>query len=226
MKTRANIFKLNILVCITIFCTSAYSQVSISLTNNLSFYFKPSDVLYLSVVNTQQVSTEAYLEGRILNAKADIQVRFKSAVFTLKPGVNMITPASFRVDYEFNSNAQLMNLKSSSVLPVGKYLISISLIDKPGIEQLALYDFEQEITPISPPFLINPANNSEIEYLYPLLVWSPSLPIVPGFPVTYDLKLVEVLQNQTPGDAIQKNFAVYEQKSIRPTSLQYPANAV
>jgi hypothetical protein len=44
--------------------------------------------------------------------------------------------------------------------------------------------------------------------------------------VLYDLKLVELTDNQTAYDAIQRNFSVFEQQNLTTTNLQYPANAI
>jgi hypothetical protein len=206
--------------------TSAFSQVSISPTNTLSFYFKPSDVLFLSVISSQQEPIDVYLTGRIKNVKSNVEIKIRSSQFSLKPGINNFTPATLQVNYEISSYAREMNINSSSVLPIGRYIIEISIVEPRGIEQIATYDYEQEITPLSPPFLISPPNNAELDILYPLLIWSPALPVSSKYKMEYDLKVVEVLMNQTPGDAIQKNFAVYEQKGIKSTTLQYPANAV
>jgi hypothetical protein len=94
-----------------------------------------------------------------------------------------------------------------------------------GVEESASSCLDIELMPLSPPLLLSPDNESTITEDHPLLVWLPPMPVGKE-KVLYDLKLVEILPNQTPYDAIQRNFAILEKQDISGTSLQYPANAM
>jgi hypothetical protein len=117
-------------------------------------------------------------------------------------------------------------LEQSGTLPYGIYELCLKVYLLTASEEKGSACIIQEVTPISPPLLLSPNNASTISTAFPLLVWLPPTPIYNSEKILYDLKLVELTQNQTFYDAIQRNYALIEQKDLSVTHFQYPANAL
>lgn len=78
----------------------------------------------------------------------------------------------------------------------------------------------------SAPQLISPEDNANLEPMisYPTFQWIPV--IVPsGYEVKYTLRIVEVMEGQTPLQAITANYPVYENNQITNSTFTYPLDA-
>lgn len=112
-------------------------------------------------------------------------------------------------------------------LPFGNYRFCVkALIYVNGVKEQEIEDcLDKEYTPMSPPFLVSPENGEELSIPNPLLVWSPPMPILNDASLVYRLRLVEVLFNQTPINAIQSNLALLDVDNLTQTNYLYPINA-
>ena len=69
------------------------------------------------------------------------------------------------------------------------------------------------------PSLISPANGDTIPAgQQPTFTWLPPMPIPPG-QITYKIKIVEIIDEQSPADAIKNNKPFFEKEGIRTSSL-------
>jgi hypothetical protein len=75
-----------------------------------------------------------------------------------------------------------------------------------------------------PPGLISPKNGASITVPQPTFTWSPPAPSPTG-QVTYEVKIVEILPNQTKEEALRTNPVWYEVTSLRTATLSYPRSA-
>lgn len=209
-----------------VFCQSTIAQINVARSFSSALYFKPSDALNLNIINGSQNAISGFLIGTIQSNKNELAMGFKTIPFLLKPGSNTVNATVLQAKFSPNNVATRLNLNANSFLPAGVYRIKLSIIDEVSGEELADYDDEHEVILISPPFLVSPADESVIETVNPLLIWSPPLPLDPRGPqVYYDLKLTEVLSGQNPMDAIQRNFPLFKQDGLTQVNVLYPANA-
>lgn len=74
-----------------------------------------------------------------------------------------------------------------------------------------------------PPLLLSPAHNDTVATAYPVFQW---MAVGVGFPVQYDLKVVEIMDGQMPEQAADVNFPVFQERGISAVSMQYPAEAL
>jgi hypothetical protein len=83
-----------------------------------------------------------------------------------------------------------------------------------------------EVKPMGPPRLISPRDGAVLPegQRYPLFSWTRPMP-PPSGPVTYELKLVEVMRGQSPEEAMRANFPWFDQPGITATSFTYPSSA-
>jgi len=83
---------------------------------------------------------------------------------------------------------------------------------------------EKAIKSILPPQLSYPSNESVIDIQYPVLIWIPPRPIN-GIMVTYSIRLVEILNGQSPIEALLQNPPLIDLNGLNNTFLNYPMNA-
>ena len=82
--------------------------------------------------------------------------------------------------------------------------------DRPLVRECIRFN----IDPLSPPLLNSPADKSEIENPYPQFSWIPPTPYDMFTNLSYDLVLSEVLEGQSPTEAIQYNMPIYTRSEI------------
>jgi hypothetical protein len=199
------------------------SQVSIVLNKPMSFQVRVPDLFTGMLINTDHITYRMYLVGTVINTRTGQKVvEARTPAQDYAPGSKTLNEASLSPAYSYGSAA----VQQTGVLPYGTYEICLKAYAAQDNEEKGSGCVDEEVTPLSPPILINPDNGSTVATPYPLLIWLPPTPMSSGIRVWYDLKLTELMPNQTAYDAIQRNFAILDSKDIGTTSLQYPANAM
>ncbi|MBP6303034.1 MAG: hypothetical protein KBE37_05790 [Bacteroidia bacterium] len=202
------------------------AQVSVQLQPIMPVQLRLTDMWRANVMNSSGEEINAYLKGSVSYGNTTLIVEGTSQPLVLKPGINVINPASISIrGYEFNPAVNLPNLSSTELFPFGSYVICLKVYNANSSE-LGASCIEAIIKPLSPPMLLSPYNEAQVHTAYPLLIWSPPTPVPSGMQVQYDLKLVEVLSGQNPADAIQRNFALIQENDLHSNLFQYPVNAV
>lgn len=74
-----------------------------------------------------------------------------------------------------------------------------------------------------PPTLIYPSNGQLIQEAFPSLSWTKAYPA--NLPVVYEIKIVEILPNQSPESAILSNPEWYFNDNLSRNLLMYPSTA-
>ncbi len=206
-----------------VFAMPGFAQVSIFLSNPSALQVKPADMFRATATNTSGLTHKFYFIGTISKAGSlEKIVEARTQVIELGVGAIQLNEFLLQPVYRYFSSA----VQQTGYLPYGNYEICLKAYQADDNEEKGAACTDQEVTPLSPPLLISPENGSTVPTPLPLLVWLGPMPVNSSMPVHYDLKLVEVTQNQTPYDAIRRNFALVEQKGIHQTIFQYPANAM
>jgi hypothetical protein len=201
---------------------AAKAQVSIIQYPLQNLQMKPSDMFRADILNTDNKTVQLYLTGTIVNSQNGQKlVSAKSRVIDVPPGSKQLSENMLQAEYTITT----ASIEQTGNLPYGNYTICLKAFLVGGLEEAATACEDVELMPLSPPLLLSPENQSTIREEYPLLIWLPPMPVGKD-KVLYDLKLVELLPNQTAYDAIQKNYAILEQRNINGTTLQYPASAM
>ncbi len=182
------------------------------------------DMWQLTLTNTLQESCNVYLYGTVEEADAGLIFEGTSASFTLEPNYSGpvyrsdLEPA----DVEFTNDDYEDIVQRTGTLPAGTYTICIYVKSVDG-EDMG-YDCKiQIIAHPSPPELINPVDEANVTEELPVFLWLPPMPIDEF--VTYNIKLVELLDNQIPIEAMEANPAFYIEEDIPATSFQFPISA-
>lgn len=212
-----------ILLCLAL---TGKAQVSVQLQPIMPVQLRLTDMWRANVMNSSGAEINAYLKGSVSYGNTTLIVEGTSQPLVLKPGINIINPASISIrGYQFNPAVNVPNLSSTELFPFGSYVVCLKVYDANSAE-LGASCIEAIIKPLSPPMLLSPYNEAQVHTAYPLLIWSPPTPVPSGMQVQYDLKLVEVLSGQNPADAIQRNFALVKESDLHSNLFQYPVNAV
>jgi len=182
---------------------------NLTLTNTSE---KPYSV-YLSV-NAEEVSEGKVFEGT--SAAFELAGRFSGRV-----NPRSLEPAD--ISYT-NSNIEEFIYRTGS-LKEGVYTICVAVIDANSGLELGKNCIVQIITHISPPELIAPFDGTSVYDMNPVFIWTAPMPLDPRTMVSYRLRIVEMLGEQVPLEAIENNRAFFTQSNIPATSFQYPIAA-
>jgi hypothetical protein len=130
------------------------------------------------------------------------------------------------VNYVVINNIYNIDVSPNGFLPIGNFDICFEVLKPVGeiMESVAEECIQIEVEPLSPPYLNLPADKSEIDEPRPLFSWIPPSAAIFFTNLSYDFKLVEVLANQNPDDAIQQNIPLVIKSNHYGISFQYPAS--
>lgn len=200
--------------------------MSIQLTAPASSQPMMNDLFKFEVINTGQQSRQVQIDATLTLSNTSPVYSARYRVTELRPGMNMFSYSNLQLASEsYGSVSQATTLKSSGLVAFGNYVICVTVSDPSTTDVLANNCVEQQFGPNSPPELLSPENEAEVETKNPLLTWLPPSPIQPNENVTYELRLVEVLAGQSPADALNRNPLLLDQSNISMNSLQYPISA-
>ena len=146
-------------------------------------------------------------------------------MFTLSGGAKQIQLKDLvPVQYNVLNNAYAVNNSPDGFLPVGSFTVCFSILKKnfETIDKISEECETIEVEPASPPVLITPGDLTETDQGHPLFNWLAPSPAYLFNNLSYAMKLVEVVNNQSPDEAVQRNIPVFYQSDIAKTSLLYP----
>lgn len=149
--------------------------------------------------------------------------------FILPDGAKQVQ-AKDVIPVTYNAGSSLYSIDPSpeGFLPTGVFNICYTLIGSPkGVAETTITESCEtyEIEPLSPPQLVSPMEQENIETPRPLFTWLPPAPLNNFSRLTYDWILVELQPTQSPADAIQMNMPVHTRQQIEFTNFQYPQMA-
>ncbi len=210
-----------ILLCLIVFSNfKTFSQIVTTFYQKNPYEFKIKSTSDFNIVNSS-VATRVDVKVSLLQNQKEIYVS-NYLNYTCQTGNNSflnINPTNEKF-LSLNSFAAMHGELSS-----GEYELCISVKDVTTSEEINQNCFDISVSTLNPPFLIYPTDQSTINILNPTLIWSPPLGSKRNENFTYDLKLVEQLNNQQSIDAINQNFAILKLNNLNVTQLIYPFNA-
>jgi hypothetical protein len=130
----------------------------------------------------------------------------------LSKGVKMLKPTDIQpINYTYNLPDFTRNY-----LPMGSYIACYQVINAGARKETALAEecMRIHIDPLSPPLLNSPADKSMVATPYPQFTWMPPTPFDMFSTLNYDLLITEVIEGQSPTEAIQYNTPIYTKSAI------------
>jgi len=220
------------LLLIVVFLISSViipAQVIVTLEKPPLNQLKSEHIWKLQLNNTTQDIIKAILVGTISKSDEGKIFEATSSNIEIKPGMKRIKLAdlgNIKVLYG-NKKYEEMLIRTGSV-PEGEYEICVSVLNAEDKNELGQGCITQNIQQINPPELIAPENNktiTETKTTNLVFQWLPPTPLPISNNYSYTFKLVEVLANQTPEDAIHNNLTLFEKEGISATNFKYPSSA-
>jgi hypothetical protein len=200
--------------------------------DNLTFpanLWRIEDVLNVMVENTTNDPLDVYLFATVYKHGTGKIFELTSNEFVLAPLFSgYLSPADTKpievedVDRKFSEFARDVAIRTGS-LPAGEYDICVYAYKGTAPDQTYCYGYDcapQTVAHPSPPELIYPANESFVTEVLPVFSWLPPMPS--SYENKYTIEIVEILDGQTPIEAIESNLRWYYESDINTTSFQYP----
>jgi len=203
--------------------SSARSQVTVQLQQPPPNQLKVADMWKITIVNNSRQSRRVYLQGTATEARDGQVVDAQSAQFDLPAGIKRITGRDVEPVKVNASNSKYKSIVlQSGTVPSGEYTICVYVKDAKTGETLGSDCLVQTVQNVSL-VLISPSDEGEILEELPQFVWT-TTPLM-GTGAKYTLRIVEILGNQTPYNAMQSSGSVYRKEDIPGMTFQYPVSA-
>ena len=200
---------------------SQYSIFQTGLSNDWSY----NDLLSCTIINGSNKTPLVYLNCTVINNKK-VVLRAQSNVFTLNKGSNILTRAD--VDNKLVpiktlfADAKFRALMDKTAMPSGgEYEVKLDLVEKTENAVLSYTQNMRNVNPLSPFRLITPFDGSITETMQPIFTWTRPMGLEGQ---TYSIKVVEVYNGQTIGQALRSNPSLMKQEDLSFNMYQTPNN--
>ncbi len=149
-----------------------------------------------------------------------------TGILNLPPGNNFFQYGDILpISYVVLNNNYMVDASPEGFLPPGNYNICYEVLRISELtESMAEECSDVLVESLSPPYLTQPDDLSEIEELKPVFAWLPPTPEYLLNGLSYNFKLVEILPNQTCSDAIGQNFPLVSEQNLLMPNLIYPTS--
>jgi hypothetical protein len=119
-----------------------------------------------------------------------------------------------------------LNDLAGKFLPLGAYIAcyTVSRLEHEAMQTLATECIRINISPVSPPLLNTPANKSVLPTPAPQLTWMPPAPLDMFDNLNYQVSVAEVMEGQSPIEAINYNTPVYTAAHVKAPYENYPSS--
>ncbi|MGE3801661.1 MAG: RCC1 domain-containing protein [Candidatus Kapaibacterium sp.] len=206
---------------------SAFGQsVTVILSQPPPNQLRVSDLWRVQLFNNSGESIKVYLQGIATREGEGQIVDAQSTVFTLPPGRLAVKGSQLEPIKVNQSIPKYRDIVTrTGTVPSGEYEICVFVRDAATGEELGSDCITQIVERLSPPILIAPSDESEVQEPLPVFTWTPPVPAPSSSKLTYTLRIAEILGRQTAYDALQSNPAFYEKTNIPTTVYQYPTAA-
>lgn len=221
--------KIYCLIIFLFYAGMSFAQISVTLQQPPPNQLRATDLWKAILVNTSQSTIRIKLSGSLAVKGEGIVVSGQSGLMTLPPGTKRITYDDVKTgDVNFKSGKWSEAFYRTGKAPTGDYTICIEVKAEDGrelgsncIDQNILIENVENITPQ----LISPIDASTQNLNFPILfTWM--LPSVkPGDDFYYKIKVVEIINKQSPSEAVKQNNAWFEKSDIKTKMFQYPLSA-
>ncbi len=212
-----------------IFCLCLVLPVLASAQINISAQLPPAGMVQkdqlwnLVIVNNKDDILTVNVKLNVQDAiTGELVMSANTGSMLLNKGVKLVSKNDIQpVLYNYNRNEF-----SKTFLPMGSYVACYQLYytSQKGEEVLGDECIKINIDPLSPPILTSPADKSDIITPYPQFSWVPPTPFDMFSNLNYEIVLTEVLEGQSPAEAIQQNTPVYTRTSLTQPYESYPSS--
>jgi hypothetical protein len=218
---------LNLLIPVMLW---AQGSVTVLLHRPPPNQLRVADLWVVDLTNTTNGTLTIHLRGTVDEATDGPIVEATSKVFRLPPGFHRVTASDIQpIDAKYDESPKRYDYKAvflrTNQAPTGDYRVCDEVVEDSTGNVLGTYCYDQSVQVITPPVLVAPFNESVVADKYPNFAWLPPAPVGPNQQIRYQLKIVEVLGQQTPYDAMTSNPAYFVRDGVAGTLFPYPLSA-
>ncbi len=193
----------------------------------LSDWERDPQIATLTVFYSGTAAQDFHIEGVVTNDRLGNLVTTESPQESMPfgPYTQLFTTTDV-IDWntvKYNSSFSNLAIRTG-VLPEGDYQLCARVLDSGG-KLLTESCGSFSISLPEPPELIYPETGTAVTSPQPVFQWTP-LSVSPDVGLTYRIRVVEKLPQQTPLTAIQSNIPVYEGEVTGAPMLVYPLDAL
>jgi hypothetical protein len=211
----------NILVVLIILFPAFMSgQVALTVQFPSSGIILKSQLWDISVVNNSSGSMNVKILLVVQQSQTG-QVLFtaNSNAVTIPKGIRIFSSGDLQpIQYQFSS------YNSNAYLPVGSFIACYTVsgaTDDP--QPLATECTNINISPVSPPLLVSPADECVLHTKTPQFTWVGPAPGEMYSDLNYDLIVAEISDGQLAEEAVTNNIPVYSKSHLTSTFDNYPS---
>src|SRR5687768_10452592 len=217
-----------IAIIVYLFISSSSAQVSMTLNINIDeFSLSGTSQWFINISNSSSNTYKCYLHATVAVPTEGIIANGTSKSFSLKPfetRINRETGAeiadSSKIDYDEEYKQWYLR---NNELPSRTYTVCVELIETTTGIILATACQELEPQKFSPPVNIYPFDRDTIPGGNLSFQWLPPQPFNSG--ITHSIRIVEVLNIQSPVSAFYSNNYFYTEDYLNVPVLQFPIQA-
>lgn len=218
--------KLLVVFALVLCCIVAKTQIVVNVQMPQVGLHLNSQLWNLTLVNAGNAGADIRIDMIVSEAQSgDPVLAGSSRVFYLPTGTRPIQLTDLMpIQYNVINSSYGASVSPDGFLPVGNYIVCFSIF-KRGPEEFEKIAEECEtitVEPASPPILVYPEDEAVITENRPVFLWIPPSPVFLFSNLSYELVLVEILENQQPGDAVQNNLPLLQQNNVMYPFLAYP----
>jgi len=195
-----------LLVPIVAFATPAFAQsVVVVVRPAATDALLASDPWNVAVTNAGAGALDVVLEARVTESTHGVVYVARSGPIRFPVGTRVLDGRQVgTVSATFADPAVSRALDHTGHFPDGSYTVCITAFSTDGAA-LGSACLDQRVSSVLPPALLTPYNRSRVDD--PLILWSWFVQSQTGAgePVTCDLRVVEILPNQSPEEALRLN---------------------
>lgn len=205
-------------VVLLIFTEARTQSITINLNEPTSPTTSLSNIFNFTLINSGSLAYNMQWNGSVFRG-TQLVARGSSQTLQVSQGVMQCNTST--ANFQFNG-LDMNSIYQDLTFGHYKICIDVNIIFSGGGEQILDECTEFDVVPLTPPFLIYPFDGSVINEPNPMLQWSAPAPNNITNEILYRLKLVELLPNQNPYQAIVNNFSLIDIQLNSVNQLLYP----
>jgi hypothetical protein len=206
---------------------SAHSQVSVQF-NHPAYLLTKDQLWNLVLVNTGTAVPVARVEITLNDvASSQVLCRLTSKNMSLPAGPKVITLQEALPVQTVVYSQGFTDLNPYGILPPGRFYMCADVIRIENDTYISMGDAceDIEVVSFSPVQLSAPENASVSETKHPFFTWLPPMPLTQFNQLAYDIKLVELMQNQQAVDGIDNNLPLLNITGLPAATYNYLSSA-
>jgi hypothetical protein len=224
MSIRVRILLASLLLLLFAFAQVRAQALLVQQRQPLPNQLRLSDLFALSLSNPSARSVSVTFRATVTEARAGRVCVAGSEAVDLRPGTRSIDARSVEPIALLETAAPVQEaLRRTSAFPDGEYTVCVDVLDAATSAVLASSCIAQKVSSALPPILIGPYDGSDVADNLVVWSWFMQPSSTNGAVIRCELRVVEILEGQTPEEALRVNPPVIVRSDLTATAWQTSA---